>query len=180
MSRLFLSNERRMVKIKIDDIQLQYLGPKNLVEFKKVNNVINGCIYVDTVFVDEGREYIEEDYIDVKDLLIEYNYNADVILRKIDSYEIVKEEKMSKYELIDRAIMVSDNFALIANRGSADDIQILAVNMTKTNSRALLRLENYYVLSSNMNDAMLKRAVRAVKRNTSLLIESLEEMELHA
>lgn len=90
MSVLELSNQGRTVKIKIGKIHLQYLGPKNLVKFHKINKVIAGCMYVDTVFRNIIKEYVEEDYIDLNDLLMEFSYDADKVLKGITEYVIKK------------------------------------------------------------------------------------------
>lgn len=181
MARLKLSNNGRTVKIKIDNITLQYMGPKNLIRFNKINKISSGCLYVDTIFLDEDAQYVEEDFIDIKDLLMEYGYNADIILNEITEYEIEEgDDKMDKWALIDKALMVSDNFALIVQIGSAQDVQLLVVNMKKMNSRAIIRLKDYQVLSSNMSDTMLKRAKAAVERNSQMIKENMREERIHA
>lgn len=86
MSTLLLGNNGRNVIIKIDDIRLQYLGPKNLIKFININKVSNGCIYVNTLFKDEETAYEEEEFIDLTDILSEFNYDSDKILNSIDKY----------------------------------------------------------------------------------------------
>lgn len=93
MSVLELSNQGRTVKIKIGKIHLQYFGPKNLVRFRKINQVIEGCVYVDTVFRKKFWKYVEEDYIDLNDLLMEYSYDSKKVLRGISRYVIKKPGK---------------------------------------------------------------------------------------
>ena len=88
MSTLLLSNNGRNVIIKIDDIRLQYLGPKNLIKFININKVSNGCMYVNTLFKDEETEYEEEDFIDLSDILSEFEYNSDKIINDIDNYSV--------------------------------------------------------------------------------------------
>ena len=43
---LTLSNIGRTVKIKIGSINLQYLGPKNLIKFNKITNVVDIWIWL--------------------------------------------------------------------------------------------------------------------------------------
>lgn len=86
---LELSNEGRTVKIRIGNIHLQYLGPKNLVRFKKINDVYEGCISVDTEFLNDGVIEVEEDYIDLADILSSYSYDVKNILSNISDYRIV-------------------------------------------------------------------------------------------
>lgn len=89
MSTLYLSNKGSTVKIKIDNINLQYLGPKNLIRFMKINSADEGVLYVDTLFADtDGNGYIEEDYIDIEDLLLEFKYDVQSILKEVRNYTI--------------------------------------------------------------------------------------------
>lgn len=184
MSILTLSNEKSNVVIRIGNIRLQYLGPKNLVRFNKINKVENGVIYVDTIFILDGKQCNEEDYIDLIDLLDEFNYNSEEIVSNITEYKIIEfmekgthvkgykdkvKARLTKEYLIDNSKMVIDNFAIITKIGSAKDIQVLAINLSRTENRALISLETKAVLSSNMSTDMLKRAVNAVKRNEDTL-----------
>lgn len=83
--------------------------------------------------------------------------------------------KNKKEKLIDESLMVSDNFALIANINTADDIIIETVNLSNTNKKANIRLKDLTVLQTNMTDSSLKRAVEAIKRNMILIQQELIE-----
>lgn len=80
---------------------------------------------------------------------------------------------MNKQELISQALMVSDNFALFKKSGTAGDIQIVAINLAKTSSKLTIRLYDMSVLSTNMSNSMLIRALDAIKRNKQLIEEML-------
>lgn len=89
MLTLYLRNEGRTVKIDISNIHLTYAGPISLARFVKINKVVEGVIYVDTEFLYDGEKVIEEDFIDLGDLLNEFNYDTKKILTSITEYKIV-------------------------------------------------------------------------------------------
>lgn len=201
---LYIGNIGNNVTIEIGKIRIMYLGPSNLVEFDKINKVESGCMYVDTVFKDGRKRYIEEDYIDVGSILNEFNYDAVKVLFSIDRYIIKgkeyakyketrdeiylygtkdygkEEKKMTKIELIDKSLLVSDGIAFIFNEGSAGDWQVKAVSVNKMSSTAIIRIQDSAVLSSNMSKGMLKRAKEAFERNIEMIIDEIRERKAYA
>ena len=95
-----LSNNGRNVILNIEGIDYQYLGPKNLLSFKKINNVEDNVIYVDTYYIIDGSICVEEEYIDILDVLADYDISIP------DSYvcEIDYSKQKSKVKLIDERI----------------------------------------------------------------------------
>lgn len=174
---LELGNDGRTVKIKIGNIHLQYLGPKNLIRFKKITDVSGGCISVDTEFSNEGVVEVEEDYIDLEDILSEYDYDVNKVLDSITEYRIAerRHHKMKKNitcdELITQSAMISDNIAMFPKKGTAGDIQMLCISLDRPENRTLIRLKDAEVLASNMSDIMIERVVCAVKRNKEMIEE---------
>lgn len=178
MLTLYLRNEGRTVLIDIGSIHLRFTGSKSLIRFVKINKVYDGMIHVDTEFLYDGEKVIEEEYIDLEDLLEEYNYNTKEILASITEYKIVnKEEKnnMTKIELLDKSLLASDNIAFVPTKGSAGDDQLIAINLSKMSLKATIRLKDGQILSSNMNDKMLQRTKAAFDRNKEQLISELKE-----
>lgn len=172
MYTLFISNKGRTVFIDLADIHIRYCGPKSLIKFLKINKYEDDVVYVETEF----SYGIEEDYIDIYDLFQEYNYEKYISL--ISDVKIKEKNltmKNKKEKLIDESLMVSDNFALIANINTADDIIIETVNLSNTNKKANIRLKDLTVLQTNMTDSSLKRAVEAIKRNMILIQQELIE-----
>lgn len=192
------------VKIEIGNITLMYLAPANIVKFDKINQVSSGCMYIDTVFKDGCKQYIEEDYVDVGSILNEFNYDTVKILSSIDRYIIKgkkyvkyketndemylygvkncrkEEKKMTKMELIDKSLLVSDGIAFVFTSGSAGDWRVTAINVNRMKSIAIIRIEDSVVISSNMSDNMLKRTKEAFERNRELIIEEIREKIVHA
>lgn len=177
---LELSNEGRTVKIRIGNIHLQYLGPKDLKRFIKITDVSEGCISVDTEFLNDGVTEVEEDYIDLVDVLSSYDYNVKKIINSISDYRIVEGgndmKKVTREELVDKSLMVSDSIAMFPKEGTAGDIQMLCISLARPNSRALVRIKDTEVLESNMTEVMFDRVISAIKRNKKMITEQASEV----
>lgn len=183
MSTLYVYNIGRQIHIQIDNIHVQYLGSKVLNRFIKVNNYADGCISIDTEFKIENKYVIEEDYIDLRDVFSDYNYDTDSIINSITKIEIgvPTMNKITRDDLIKRSLMVSDNMALMYKKDdSTDKTHILVVNMKDTKAKAIISIPDYKVINSNMSDAMLIRAKEAVKRNYEQLLEEIKERNIYA
>lgn len=120
MSILYVYNIGRQIHIQIDNIHVQYLGSKALSKFLNINNYSDGCISVNTEFKIDNRLEVEEDYIDLRDVLGDYNYDVEKIIKSISSIKIGEPKMMilSKKDLIEKSLMVSDNMALMYTNGS--------------------------------------------------------------
>lgn len=160
-----LSNNGRNVILNIEGIDYQYLGPKNLLSFKKINNVEDNVIYVDTYYIIDGSICVEEEYIDILDVLADYDISIP------DSYvcEIDYSKQKSKVKLIDESLMISDGLAISYNVGSASDIQFNITNVNRSNLFMKVRLSDFTVLETNMSKKMQLRAVETIKRNSTIL-----------
>jgi hypothetical protein len=188
MSTLYVYNIGRQIHIQIDNIHIQYLGSKALNKFLCINSYSDGCISINTEFNIDNQLEVEEDYIDLRDVLGDYNYNTEKIINSISKIKIGEPqmeqieqiEKMSKKDLIEKSLMVSDNMALMNNKSTNNQVQIMVVNMKNTNARAIVSISDFSVISSNMTKDMLKRAVEAVKRNHEQLIEEIREKKVYA
>ncbi|MCD8129798.1 MAG: hypothetical protein LUE16_00720 [Lachnospiraceae bacterium] len=182
MSTLYLYNKGTQVHVQLDKMHIQYMGPWSLIRFIKIYDYSDGCISVDTEFKTEDENWIEEDYIDLRDVFGDYEYDVEAIIKSISDIEIgePKMEKLSRAELIDKSLMVSDNMALMYRRNSANAEQILVVNMKNTNARALVNLSDFSITYSNMSSTLLKRAVDAVKRNQELIYDEIKERYAYA
>lgn len=171
-----LTNKGRQIILNIDGVDYQFLGPKNLVAFKKINKVDSDVIYVDTYYMNDDVIYVEEEYVDIKDVLSEY----DIPVPR-NYIVLIKEHKSStKLKLMDESLMVSDNMSMSYSVGSADDIQIIVTNMARPNMHVKIRLHDLAVLESNMSDNMIKKSVAAVKRNMIILEELIKEHRAYA
>lgn len=171
-----LTNKGRQIILNIDGVDYQFLGPKNLVAFKKINKVDSDVIYVDTYYMNDDVIYVEEEYVDIKDVLSEY----DIPVPR-NYIVLIKEHKSStKLKLMDESLMVSDNMSMSYSVGSADDIQITVTNMARPNMHVKIRLHDLAVLESNMSDNMIKKSVAAVKRNMIILEELIKEHRAYA
>lgn len=171
-----LTNKGRQIILNIDGVDYQFLGPKNLVAFKKINKVDSDVIYVDTYYMNDDVIHVEEEYVDIKDVLSEFGVSVP------HSYIVlIKEHKSSmKLKLMDESLMVSDNMSMSYSVGSADDIQITVTNMARPNMHVKIRLHDLAVLESNMSDNMIKKSVAAVKRNMIILEELIKEHRAYA
>lgn len=168
----YLENKQRTVYIHADGRVFSYLGPVNLVGFRNISKVQSDVLYVDTYFLDEDeRIYVEEDYIDLKDVFEGYESLLS------GSYKVVTGapgESRTRY-LIDNSLLVSDGMAIAQGDNGTDDIVLEITNIKRNKDRLLLRLKDYTVLFSNMSKQMEKRSLDAVKRNQVIIYEELEE-----
>lgn len=120
----YISNLRSEIHLDMDNIHLKYLGPKSLEKFISINEFDGQVISVETQFT-YGTE---EEYIDVADVLSDYNYNVAECLNQITNVKIAekgdirgmnnrgksyikKTSNSKRMELIDKSLMVSDNIA---------------------------------------------------------------------
>ena len=168
----YLYNVGRRVYVRAAGKDYSYEGPKNLVGFKRVNEIKNDTVYVDTFFLGEdGRIFNEEDYLDLRDLLAGHESILDV------HYEVLISkpgESRSGY-LMKNAILVSDNMAIMENENSTDDYVVEIVNVKHNKEKMLMRLKDYAVLFSNMSKRMENRALETVQRNSELIISEVME-----
>jgi hypothetical protein len=94
MITLYLYIENKEIHIEIDKIHLSYKAPICLRGFQKVVSYGSGLITaLCNVEYSDGTKELEEDYIDVKDILDEYKYNADEIVSQITEIKIGKPNK---------------------------------------------------------------------------------------
>lgn len=182
MSTLYVYNTERVIHIQIDKIHVRYMGSKALNRFIKVNEYSDGCISVDVEFKINNQIEREEDYIDLRDVFADYNYDIEKIIASISEIKIGKPrmKKISKNDLIEKSLMVSDNMALLYKDNVTDRLDILVVNMKDTNARAVISVPNFTVISTNMSEMMLGRAQAAVKRNYEQLMDEIKERNLYA
>lgn len=183
-TQIYIYNQRRDVHVvcrmesKVN--RVQYLGPKNLVSFHRINKVKNDVVYVDTYFMNEdGVIYTEEDYIDLRDLFDEYGMEE--ILGEAYHIQLGKMKLSDKDRLLNEAILVSDNMAIMYHDDNAvPDICVEIVNLSRKNNKMLLRLKDFQVLSTNMSEGMKKRAIEAAKRNIVLIQNEVAERRAYA
>lgn len=168
-----ITNDGSNIILNIEGVNYQYLGPKNLVAFKSINKVEENVIYVDTYYSGDEGIYVEEEYIDIMDVLADY----DASLPEEYVCRIENQNGGDKIRLIDEALMVSDGMAISYNVGSAGDIQLSVTNISRNKMFMKVRLSDYSVLETNMSKNMQNRALEAVKRNATLL-QTMCEKEL--
>lgn len=172
--KLYLSNRGREVIIRYKKQTIKYKGPKNLVRFVNINEINNGVLSVQTIFLNEDREeYSEEDYIDLMDLSDEFSMGLDI--NKMPEIVIRYDNTITKENIIDKAIMVCDYMAICRANNSAEDMELKIYNLNRLHKQMLLRLVDYSVLSTNMSDNMQERALSVVIRNRELIDEILKE-----
>jgi hypothetical protein len=175
MSVLYLYLKDKEVHIEIDKIHLRYMAPLCLRGFQKVVSYNNSCGLI-TVLCNmeysDGSKEIEEDYIDVKDILNEYQYNADELIHQITGVKIkTTDVELTKQYLINNAIMVSDSIAFIVQPNSSTrKAEIVAISINKLKARAVIDLESLQVLSSNMSNGMLNRTMTVLRINKQQII----------
>lgn len=86
---------------------------------------------------------------------------------------------MTRQELINKALMVSDNFAIIQNE--IDNVQtVKLISLYKFEYKAVINLSDDSVIVSTMRDSMLKRAIDTVKRNKKQILEYLKHNNKHS
>lgn len=178
ITNIYLSNEGRNVILTFNENRIQYLGPKNLLSFHRINRIEQNVIYIDCYFEDlDGKIYCEEDYIDLSDVLCGYESVIEgkytIIVGKRDSGE--------RETLIDQALLVSDNLAILYYISTdIPDECVQVVSLARPKSRAVVRIKDYSVVTSTMSQALLNRAVDAVKRNIDEISEEVEEVSRYA
>ena len=178
-SRFFLSNKGCNVFVSVGGHEYMYRGPKNLIAFKRINKVETDVIYVDTYFESsDGKIYVEEDYVDLRDILEEYGAGNFLC----DEYEVVIKESgnSTKMGLIDESLLVSDNFAICHIPNSTSDVWVKAVNLTRRSNMLTYNLSRGDIISTNMSARMAKRAVEAISRNIELITDELEIRSAYA
>lgn len=169
---IHLYNQGRNVIIHAGHKHFSYLGPKNLVGFRNITDNQANVLYVDTYFTDErGRIYVEEDYIDLKDIMRGYE---ELLQAPYDVVIGSPGESRTKY-LIENSLFVSDNMAVMPGDNGTTDIIVEIINLKRNTDKMILRLKDYAVLFSNMSGKMEERAKTAVERNIKLLTEELKE-----
>lgn len=169
ISQIYIHNKGRDIIVETNQFRHQYLGPKNLVSFRQINQVENDVIYVDAVFRDDKKGFIaEEDYIDLKDVL----QNDANILNYKYSVQIGNARKWKKKELIDESLMVSDNSSIKMYFMPGNIEPMVEVrSMSRTNNRAIVRLRDNAIIETNMSVSMQNRAQDAVRRNKELIYD---------
>ena len=50
---IYLYNEGRYVHIIFEDLHFQFQGPRNLIAFKNVNRIVDGCAHVNAYYSDK-------------------------------------------------------------------------------------------------------------------------------
>lgn len=175
---IFVWNEGRNVILQFSHQRIQYLGPKNLLAFHRVNRIEEHVIYVSCYFEDEnGCIYKEEDYIDLTDVLCD---DQEVLLGE---YQVVigKPSGSSREKLIQKSLLVSDNIAILYYADEKiPDLCVQAISLARPASSAVIRLKDCAIVSSNMGEALQKRALEAVKRNIEDVQEEIAEVGEHA
>lgn len=175
-SLIYLYNEGRTVHVDFQDYKMEYLGPKNLVAFKRINRVQNGMICVDTYFYDtDNTIYTEEDYVDLTDVFGDYDLEG--ILPENIEVRIGKPGRAHKDRLIDEALLISDSLAVSYEYDSNNEINILIVSLHRPQYRMRLKLSDFSILHTNMSKTMRERAINIVKRNSVLLHDLIQREE---
>ena len=178
-SVVYLYNEGRNIFVEFGKHKMQYMGPKNLMAFKRVNRVPNRMVCVDTYFYDEdGSVYVEEDYVDLEDVFGDYGLINELPLNI--EVKLGKPGRSIREQMIDEALFVSDSMVVTYEENSAGTDTVLIVNLNRTNQRMLLALPDYEVLHTNMSVKMQEKAINAVKRNSSFLAEKIKEVHGNA
>lgn len=175
---IYVGNEGRNVILQFNHQRIQYLGPKNLFGFQRVNRVEENVVYVSCYFEDEkGCIYTEEDYIDLAEVLCDYK---EVLLSE---YHVVigKPSDSMREKLIQKSLLVSDNIAILYYIDEKiPDRCVRAVSLARPASSAIIRLKDCAIVSSNMSNTLQKRALDAVKRNIEDVQEEIEEVAKYA
>lgn len=167
IENIYINNKRRNIIVETKNIRYQYLGPKNLISFRQINKVEGHVVYVDAVFKDDECGFVaEEEYIDLVDVLgkdgniLNYNY----------AVHIGNAKKIKKENLIDEALMVSDNLSIKMYFMPYNIEPMVEVrNLSRVESKAIIRLSDFSIIETNMSVAMQHRAVDAVMRNKGLI-----------
>jgi len=172
-SDVFLYNEGPKIIVEFQKYKMEYLGPKNLIAFKKVNRLQDRMVCVDTYFFDENKKiYIEEEYVDLVDIFSDYGLEME--LPENINIRLCKPGANQKERLLDEAIIVSDSMIVTYNENSAGDLTVLIVDINRTNLRMSYRISDDTVLFTNMSETMQKRAINAVKRNRAYICDQID------
>jgi transcriptional regulator with XRE-family HTH domain len=175
----YLYNEERQIFLQTKGLKISYLGPKNLLSFHRIKEIQDHVITAETYFTNtDGQIFLEDDYIDLNDVLSDYD--ATDLLNDSYTVKIGTPNQSIQKRLMDEACMISDNMAIILKDNSVGEIQVDVVNMARHTAKMTLRLRDYAILATNMSDAMQKRAIEAVKRNTDQIIEEAKERSAYA
>lgn len=169
-SPLYLYNEGRYIHIEYEDLHFKFMGPKNLISFKNVNDIVDGCAHVNAYYCDKKVVYLEEEYIDIRSEFAEY---GERLPENINLRLCKPGTSSDRYE--DEALMICENMAVLKHDSSAGDIEVDIINMSRQSSRMTMRLRDYAILASSMSDTMQKRALSMVKRNTALIKDLSKE-----
>lgn len=165
---IYLYNEGTNVFLRYGNHVMQYLGPKNLVGFHKINRVQGGMIHVDTYYYDtDNTVYSEEEYVPYEEVFEDYDLKQ-ILPANID-VKIGKPDLPFKDRLVNDSLLVSDSMCVTYQVGSAGDIQIKIVNLNRPNQRMILRLKDMVILQTNMSQSIQERAINAVKRNSEYI-----------
>lgn len=88
--------------------------------------------------------------------------------------------RLTRLELIDKALMISDNLAIIhdTNYKNNNSIQFIVISMYNFKCKTVIKLNSNNAISivsstSGTKKSMLKRSVEAIKRNREQLLEYL-------
>lgn len=171
---IYIHNHGRNIIVETSSARHQYLGPKNLVSFCQINKVEGHVIYVECAFKDDENGFLkEEDFIDLQDILdvdryiLNYNYNVKIGYAK----------KLTKLDLIEESMMVSDNMAVLwCFRAGVSEPLVEVRNLARSEMMAIISLNNFEIVETNMTSRMQKRAIEAVIRNRELIeMESVGE-----
>jgi len=176
-STVYISNTGRTVHVYVMGNHFIYMGPKNLVGFRNVTDIKINVIYVDTYFSDkDDRIYVEEDYIDLNDIC---SGHADLL---DGPYKVLigKPGESRAEHLVNNALLVSDNMAiLLSDESSMENVIIEVSNVKRNREKMLMRLSDYAILYSDMSKNMQQRAESAVLNNQKIIRAEIKE-RLHA
>lgn len=165
--KIYIHNVRRNIIVETKHTRHQYLGPKNLISFRQINKVDGHVVYVDAIFKDNEHGFVaEEDYIDLMDVLGE---DSNILNYKY-SVHIGGAKELKKENLIDEALMVSDNLS-IKMYFMPDNMEPMVEvrSLSRVRNRAIIRLSDLAIIETNMSNTMQSRAIDAVKRNKLLI-----------
>ncbi len=170
---IYLYNVGREIHIVFEDLHFRFMGPKNLIAFKSVNRISEGCAHVNTYFSDKKVIYLEEEYVDIRGEFEEYDYLSRYPETFILKLEKPGEENTTHYS--DEALMICENMAFLRHDSSVGDVEIEVINMARQNARMIMRLKDYAILASSMSDTMQKKVIAITRRNEDLIATLSEE-----
>ncbi len=175
---IYLYNKGRGIVLRFNNERVQYLGPKNLVGFHRINVVKGGVIYVDCYYRgDDNVIYSEEDYIDLNDVLSNYQHIIN------GRYRIVLGEPNSstRQRIINEALLVSDNIAILNYKDENIPGRLVqVVSVARPKSKSIIRVDDLSVVYSNMSENMLQRSLKALSRNMEEIKLEVDEVNKYA